>query len=93
VAKKKESISISTNLQPSRKKIKLMKNPLPVTKPFNQLLNNVVFVMSGYENPYRSNIRSKALEMGAKYKHNWDQFCTHLMLVIKINIFFKPLTY
>jgi len=56
-----------------------MKNPLPVTKPFSELMNNVVFVMSGYENPYRSNIRSKALEMGAKYKHNWDQSCTHLM--------------
>ncbi|KAL5240151.1 hypothetical protein ACI65C_007561 [Semiaphis heraclei] len=78
-AKKKDSISSSSNLQPSRKKIKLMKNPLPVTKPFNQLLNSVVFVMSGYENPYRSNIRSKALEMGAKYKHNWDPSCTHLI--------------
>jgi len=61
------------------KKIKLIKNPLPATKPFSELLNNVVFVMSGYENPYRSNIRSKALEMGAKYKHNWDLSCTHLM--------------
>lgn len=76
--KKKES-SPSSHLQPSRKKIKLMKNPLPVTKPFSELLNNVVFVMSGYENPYRSNIRSKALEMGAKYKHNWDLSCTHLI--------------
>ncbi|XP_015375795.1 PREDICTED: DNA repair protein XRCC1 [Diuraphis noxia] len=78
-AKKKDSIPSSSNLQPSRKKIKLIKNPLPATKLFNQLLNDVVFVMSGYENPYRSNIRSKALEMGAKYKHNWDPSCTHLI--------------
>lgn len=79
MAKKIESDPSSPNLQPSRKKIKLIKNPLPATKPFSELLNNVVFVMSGYENPYRSNIRSKALEMGAKYKHNWDLSCTHLM--------------
>lgn len=79
VTKKKESSPSSLNLEPTRKKIKLIKNPLPVTKPFSELLNNVVFVMSGYENPYRSNIRSKALEMGARYKHNWDLSCTHLI--------------
>lgn len=78
-AKKKESSPSSSHLQSSKKKIKLMKNPLPVTKPFSELMNNVVFVMSGYENPYRGNIRSKALEMGAKYKHNWDLSCTHLI--------------
>ncbi|XP_026804759.1 DNA repair protein XRCC1 [Rhopalosiphum maidis] len=79
VTKKKELSPSSLNFQPSRKKIKLIKNPLPVTKPFSELLNNVVFVMSGYENPYRSNIRSKALEMGARYKRNWDLSCTHLI--------------
>jgi len=66
-------------LQPSRKKIKVIKTPLPVTKTFDHLLDGVVFAMSGYENPYRSMLRSKALEMGAVYKNNWDQSCTHLM--------------
>lgn len=79
VNKKKESISSSTDSEPLKKKIKLIKNPLPETKPFSELLNNVIFAMSGYENPYRSNLRSKALEMGATYKNNWDRSCTHLM--------------
>lgn len=69
----------SESTEPSRKKIKLIKTPLPVTKLFNQLLSDVIFSMSGYENPYRSTIRSKALEMGAIYKNNWDRSCTHLM--------------
>ncbi|VVC33408.1 DNA-repair protein Xrcc1, N-terminal,BRCT domain,Galactose-binding domain-like [Cinara cedri] len=81
--KKKESPVTSNqhpnSAEPSRKKIKLSKNPLPVTKPFNELLNDVIFLMSGYENPNRSAIRSKALEMGAIYKNNWDQSCTHLI--------------
>lgn len=71
--------SSSVDSKPSKKKIKLTKNPLPVTKPFGHLLDDVIFTMSGYENPYRSNLRSKALEMGAIYKNNWDQSCTHLM--------------
>jgi len=50
-----------------------------VTKPFDHLLDGVIFAISGYENPYRSNLRSKALEMGAIYKNNWNQTCTHLM--------------
>lgn len=80
VVKKKEAIpSSSTRLEHPRKKIKLKKNPLPVTKPFSELLKGVNFVMSGYENPHRSNLRSKALEMGAIYKHNLDQSTTHLM--------------
>lgn len=49
------------------------------TKPFNKLFEDVVFVMSGYENPYRSDLRNKALEMGAKCKQDWTSICTHLM--------------
>lgn len=49
------------------------------SKPFNKLLENVVFVISGIPNPDRANLRSKALEMGAKYKPDWDNTCTHLM--------------
>lgn len=69
----------SAQSETTSKKIKLIKNPLPVTKKFSELLSDVIFSMSGYENPYRSNLRSKALEMGAIYKNNLDQSCTHLM--------------
>lgn len=48
-------------------------------KPFKNLLNGVVFVISGIQNPDRSEIRRKALEMGAKYKPDWDSQCTHLI--------------
>jgi len=75
----KRNTSPSVDSKPSKKKIKVIKNPLPVTKPFGHLLDGVIFTMSGYENPYRSNLRSKALEMGAIYKNNWDQSCTHLI--------------
>lgn len=52
------------------------------SKPFKQLLEGVVFVMSGYQNPLRADIRNKALAMGAKYKPDWVNGpggCTHLM--------------
>lgn len=48
-------------------------------KPFNRLLEGVVIVLSGFQNPYRSDLRSKALQLGAKYKADWDSTCTHLM--------------
>lgn len=51
-----------------------------VTKPFNELLNGVTIVISGIQNPDRAELRTKALEMGAKYKPDWDDnTCTHLM--------------
>lgn len=48
-------------------------------KPFNQLLQGVVFVFSGYQNPERGILRQKALDMGGKYKSDWDSSCTHLI--------------
>ncbi|GBM56937.1 DNA repair protein XRCC1 [Araneus ventricosus] len=48
-------------------------------KPFNKIMENVVFVISGFVNPLRSEIRDKAIEMGAKYKGDWDKTCTHLI--------------
>ena len=47
--------------------------------PFNQIMSGVVFALSGFVNPKRSDIRDKALKMGAKYRPDWDQTCTHLM--------------
>lgn len=35
--------------------------------------------MSGFENPLRGQLRDKAIEMGARYKADWDGSCTHLL--------------
>jgi DNA-repair protein XRCC1 len=48
-------------------------------KKFEKLLEGVVFVLSGYQNPERGIIRQKALDMGATYKTDWENSCTHLM--------------
>lgn len=61
----------------SQKKAKI--DLAPKRKPFNKLLEGVVFAISGYQNPYRAELRSKALKMGAKYRADWDDLCTHLM--------------
>merc|ERR1719309_608564 len=50
-----------------------------MTKKFGQLLDGVVFTISGLQNPLRGEIRGKGLEMGAKYKGDWDKECTHLI--------------
>lgn len=42
-------------------------------------MDKVVFVLSGFVNPLRSDLRDKALKMGAKYKPDWDSSCTHLV--------------
>ncbi|XP_018579440.1 DNA repair protein XRCC1 [Anoplophora glabripennis] len=49
------------------------------TKPFAQLLEGVILVISGIQNPDRSNLRAQALSMGARYKSDWDNTCTHLI--------------
>ncbi|KAH7985771.1 hypothetical protein HPB52_025412 [Rhipicephalus sanguineus] len=60
---------------PKAQKKKKTKPP----KKFEELMKGVVFVLSGFQNPLRSQIRDKALEMGAKYKADWDRSCTHLV--------------
>lgn len=64
----------------SREKVehKKMKYEKP-KKPFNRLLENVTLVISGIANPDRGNLRTMAIEMGAKYKPDWENSCTHLM--------------
>lgn len=42
-------------------------------------LRGVVFVLSGYENPLRAQLRESALSMGASYSKVWDTRCTHLI--------------
>jgi hypothetical protein len=45
----------------------------------SQLMKNVVFVLSGFQNPLRSELRNKATAMGGIYNDDWDETCTHLM--------------
>ncbi|KAM6910777.1 DNA repair protein XRCC1 [Xenentodon cancila] len=47
--------------------------------PFNRLMEGVVFVLSGFQNPFRGELREKALEMGAKYRPDWTPDSTHLI--------------
>ncbi|KAF7814308.1 DNA-repair protein XRCC1 [Senna tora] len=49
------------------------------SKSFSQLLEGVVFVLSGFVNPERSILRSRALEMGAEYQPDWNSDCTLLV--------------
>uniref|UniRef100_A0A1B0G8Y1 BRCT domain-containing protein n=1 Tax=Glossina morsitans morsitans TaxID=37546 RepID=A0A1B0G8Y1_GLOMM len=48
-------------------------------KAFNQLFDGIVLVISGIQNPDRAELRRKAMTMGAKYKADWDNTCTHLI--------------
>ncbi|KAJ6222063.1 hypothetical protein RDWZM_000608 [Blomia tropicalis] len=46
---------------------------------FSSLMSHVVFVLSGFENPFRTELREKAMAMGAQYAPNWNHNCTHLI--------------
>jgi len=43
------------------------------------MMEGVVFVLSGFQNPFRGELREKALDMGAKYQPDWTPDATHLM--------------
>ncbi|XP_044064288.1 DNA repair protein XRCC1 [Siniperca chuatsi] len=47
--------------------------------PLNQIMQGVVFVLSGFQNPFRGELREKALDMGAKYRPDWTPDSTHLI--------------
>ncbi|XP_016047946.1 DNA repair protein XRCC1 isoform X2 [Erinaceus europaeus] len=44
-----------------------------------KILQGVVLVLSGFQNPFRSELRDKALELGAKYRPDWTPDSTHLI--------------
>ncbi|XP_057567579.1 DNA repair protein XRCC1 isoform X2 [Hippopotamus amphibius kiboko] len=44
-----------------------------------RILQGVVLVLSGFQNPFRSELRDKALELGAKYRPDWTPDSTHLI--------------
>lgn len=47
--------------------------------PFDEIMKGVVFVISGFVNPERGDLREKALQMGAQYRQDWGIGCTHLI--------------
>ncbi|XP_051721823.1 DNA repair protein XRCC1 [Ctenopharyngodon idella] len=60
--------------------------PKPKPKPksaepvaFNRIMEGVVFVLSGFQNPFRAELRDKALAMGARYRPDWTPDSTHLI--------------
>ncbi|XP_029411349.1 DNA repair protein XRCC1 isoform X2 [Nannospalax galili] len=48
-------------------------------KDLGKVLQGVVVVLSGFQNPFRSELRDKALELGAKYRPDWTPDSTHLI--------------
>ena len=42
-------------------------------------LDGVVFAVSGFPATVRDDIRRRVGAMGAKYRHHWDDTCTHLV--------------
>ncbi|CAJ1955178.1 unnamed protein product [Sphenostylis stenocarpa] len=49
------------------------------SRSFNKLLEGVIFVLSGFVNPERGMLRSRAMEMGAEYRPDWNSDCTLLV--------------
>ncbi|XP_065836049.1 DNA repair protein XRCC1-like isoform X2 [Oscarella lobularis] len=49
------------------------------TTPFNKIMSGVTIVLSGFQNPYRGELRDKAIAMGAKYSSDWNTKSTHLI--------------
>lgn len=75
----KPQTSHSTSSKPAKvRKIE----PARKSRAFNQLMYDVVFVMSGYQNPQRGRLRDHLVAMGAKYRSDWGPGCTHLMWVM-----------
>ncbi|XP_068180482.1 DNA repair protein XRCC1 [Antennarius striatus] len=62
--------------KPRPQKVK-PQNAQPV--PLSQIMEGVVFVLSGFQNPFRGELREKALDMGAKYRPDWTPDSTHLI--------------
>ncbi|XP_072836256.2 DNA repair protein XRCC1 isoform X1 [Pogona vitticeps] len=64
---------------PSKKPPQTQPSEETANGSFQHLLQGIVFVLSGFQNPFRSELRDKALEMGAKYRPDWTPDSTHLI--------------
>eukprot|EP01080_Neovahlkampfia_damariscottae_P010365 gene10365-2894_t len=49
---------------------------------YEDVLKNVIIVISGIQNPEKTNIRELAMEMGSKYRPDWCPEATHLICAI-----------
>ncbi|XP_035825741.1 DNA repair protein XRCC1 isoform X2 [Aplysia californica] len=87
-ALKKQSTSLSSvsssasAAKPEKSAMKRTKTEPAAPSParsFSKMMAGVTFVLSGFQNPYRGQLRDQALEMGAKYKPDWGRGCTHLV--------------
>ena len=77
--------------KPSSSNKTRVKTPPPKTKAttsatpkrdISQLLSDVVFVLSGFQNPLRSDIRELGISMGGQYRPDWCPQATHLICAI-----------
>lgn len=75
VDKKRESRS-KPKIEPKQQKTKPQSGQ---EVPFSRIMEGVVFVLSGFQNPFRGELREKALDMGAKYRSDWTPDSTHLI--------------
>ncbi|KAM7058845.1 DNA repair protein XRCC1 isoform 2-T2 [Molossus nigricans] len=55
------------------------RRPRAGPQELGNILKGVVVVLSGFQNPFRSELRDKALELGAKYRPDWTPDSTHLI--------------
>ncbi|XP_054444544.1 DNA repair protein XRCC1 isoform X2 [Pteronotus mesoamericanus] len=55
------------------------RGPRAGPQELGKILKDVVVVLSGFQNPFRSELRDKALELGAKYRPDWTPDSTHLI--------------
>uniref|UniRef100_A0A4W5NTC3 DNA repair protein XRCC1 n=1 Tax=Hucho hucho TaxID=62062 RepID=A0A4W5NTC3_9TELE len=75
---KKESLS-KPEAKPRPKPSKAQSSSSEAPVPLNKIMEGVVFVLSGFQNPFRGDLRDKALAMGAKYCSDWTPDATHLI--------------
>ncbi|XP_063055323.1 DNA repair protein XRCC1 isoform X2 [Engraulis encrasicolus] len=84
---KRESLSKAEQKPRAEAKAQPKPRPKPQAKeqapvgpvPLHRVMEGVVFVLSGFQNPFRGELRDKALAMGAKYRPDWTPDSTHLI--------------
>ncbi|XP_010866141.2 DNA repair protein XRCC1 [Esox lucius] len=75
--KKKRDVQSKPEAKSRSSKARSSSSEAPV--PLNKVMEGVVFVLSGFQNPFRADLRDKALAMGAKYRPDWTPDATHLI--------------
>jgi len=81
--------NLSTSDNPPKKKKQQSRDTTQPSVKFDKILKDVVFVLSGFVNPLRHQLRQTAIDMGAKYSKEWNSSCTHLICAFKNTPKFK----